>query len=243
MGSFSVTTTGAPSPTVSESGPLPTGVTFNPATNVLSGTPTTFGTFSDTFTATNGVSPDATQPFTLVVNAAPVITSANTTTFLANQADSFTVTFTGFPAPSLSESGTLPQGVTFNSGTNTLSGTATAIGSYPITFTATNGVGNNASQSFTLVVNSTPKAPAITTTGSTTFTVGTADSFTVTASGTPLPMLSESGALPTGLTFNASTGLVSGIPTPGTDGSYTVTFTAANGVGNNATQTVHTHSQ
>jgi len=67
-GTFIVTATGAPAPTISQSGTLPTGVTFNAGTGVLSGTPTQAGTFSSiTFTAANGTLPDATQSFTLTV--------------------------------------------------------------------------------------------------------------------------------------------------------------------------------
>ena len=69
---------------------------------------------------------------------------------------SFTVTTTGFPTPTVSESGALPGGVTFTNngnGTATLSGTPTAAGTYPLTLTAANGVLPNATQSFTLTVN------------------------------------------------------------------------------------------
>ena len=58
----------------------------------------------------------------------------------------------------------------------------------------------------------------------------------MTATGTPSPTLSESGALPSGVTFNASTGVLSGTPASGTNGSYPITFTASNGVSPNATQ-------
>lgn len=94
---------------------------------------------------------------------APAITSANSTTFTVNLAGSFSVTATGNPTPSISEAGTLPNGVTFNTATNTLSGTPAAgtAGTYSITFTASNGAGANAVQSFTLkVVN--PAAPTLT---------------------------------------------------------------------------------
>jgi hypothetical protein len=69
-------------------------------------------------------------------------------------AGSFTVTATGFPAPTFTKTGTLPAGVTLTS-TGKLSGTpvAGAAGSYPITITASNGVGSNATQSFTLTVH------------------------------------------------------------------------------------------
>ena len=91
------------------------------------------------------------NPITLGI--APSITSTNATTFTAGSAGSFTVTTTGSPTPSISESGALPAGVTFvdnHNGTATLSGTASASGSYPITITASNGIGSPASQSFTL---------------------------------------------------------------------------------------------
>ncbi len=79
-------------------------------------------------------------------------------------------------------------------------------------------------------------APAITSVNSTTFTVGTAGSFTVTATGFPTPTLSEIGTLPSGVTFDPTTGVLSGTPAAGTLGAYPLTFTAANGVTPNATQ-------
>ncbi|MGB8337926.1 MAG: Ig-like domain repeat protein, partial [Burkholderiales bacterium] len=54
----------------SVTGTLPAGVTFVPATGILSGTPTVSGTFPLTFTATNGVGTAATQAFSMVVAAA-----------------------------------------------------------------------------------------------------------------------------------------------------------------------------
>ena len=178
---------------------------------------------------------NATQNFTLTITQAPAITSANNTTFTVGTAGSFTVTATGNPAPNLSETGTLPAGVTFNTSTGVLSGTPAAGtgGTYPITFTAANGVDANATQSFTLTINQVPAA--ITSANNTTFTVGTAGSFNVTATGNPAPNLSETGTLPSGVP-NTSTGMLSGTPAAGTDGTYSITFTAANGVGSNATQ-------
>jgi streptogramin lyase len=173
--------------------------------------------------------------FTFYSASSPAITSASAATFTVGTAGSFTVTATGFPAPSLSESGALPSGVTFNSATGVLSGTPAAGtgGSYPITFTARNGIGTDAVQRFTLTVN---EAATITSANSATFTVGTAGSFTVTATGFPAPSLSESGALPSGVTFNSATGVLSGTPAAGTGGSYPITFTARNGIGTDAVQ-------
>jgi large repetitive protein len=237
-GTFAVTATGMPAPTFGETGALPSGVTFNASTGLLSGTPLpgTGGTYDLTFSASNGVSPDATQSFLLTVNQAPLITSSNSTTITVGAAGSFTVTANGFPVPTIDETGTLPAGVSFNPSNDVLSGTPQlgSSGTYDLVFTATNGVGTPAVQDFTLIVD---VAPAITSANATTFTVGTAGSFTVTASGNPLPTFTETGALPNGVAFNDSTGVLSGTPSTGTGGIYDLTFTASNGVSPVATQT------
>ena len=247
-GTFTVTTTGTPTVmTITETGALPAGVAFTNngnGTATLAGTPAdgTGGVYTLTFTASNGVLPNATQTFTLTVDQAPAITSANATTFTVGTAGTFTVTTTGFPTAALTSSGTLPSGVTFvdnGNGTATLSGTPAAGtgGNYSLTFTAANGVLPNATQTFTLTVD---QAPAITSANATTFTVGTAGTFTVTTTGFPTAALTSSGTLPSGVTFvdnGSGTATLSGTPAAGTAGTYTLTFTAANGVLPNSTQT------
>ena len=155
-GSFTVTTTGFPTPTVAESGTLPNGVTFDTSTNKLSGTPAagSGGTYPITFTATNAAGSTPAQTFTLTVNQAPAITSANSTTFTKGTAGTFTVTATGYPSPTINlTSGSLPAGVSYAAGMGNLAGTPTVFGTFPLTFTASNGVGSNATQNFSLVVN------------------------------------------------------------------------------------------
>ncbi|MEB5762559.1 putative Ig domain-containing protein, partial [Staphylococcus haemolyticus] len=51
----------------------------------------------------------------------------------------------------------LPAGVTFNLDTNTISGTPTKVGSYPITVTTTDADGNETTTSFTITVEDTTK--------------------------------------------------------------------------------------
>ncbi len=43
--------------------------------------------------------------------------------------------------------------------------------------------------------------------------------------------MTETGALPKGVTFNAATDVLSGAPAPGTNGSYSITFAASNSAG------------
>jgi hypothetical protein len=71
-GTFTVTTSGVPTPSLSASGALPAGVTFVDnanGTGTLAGTPAagTSGTYPITFTAANGNTPDAVQSFTLTI--------------------------------------------------------------------------------------------------------------------------------------------------------------------------------
>ena len=93
---------------------------------------------------------------TLTVYQAPAIPSSTSTTFTAAVPGSFTVTSMGFPAPNFAVSaGTLPTGVNFTdnlNGTATLAGTATVAGNYPLTITASNGVGPAVQQMFALSV-------------------------------------------------------------------------------------------
>ncbi len=168
-------------------------------------------------------------------NQAPSITSANNAAFTAGSAGTFTVTATGSPTPTLSESGTLPSGVTFNTSTGVLSGTpATGTGgTYNLVFTASNGVGSSATQNFTLTIK---QAPAITSASNAAFTVGSAGSFSLTDTGFPAPTWNELGTLPSGVSFNATTGVLSGTPAAGSNGIYNLVVTAGNGVGSNAAQ-------
>ncbi len=249
-GAFTVTTAaGFPAAsTITKSGTLPSGVSFTDngdGTATLAGTPafSTGGIYTLTITASNGVLPNATQSFTLTVNAPPVITSANHTTFTQGAAAAFTVTTAaGQPAATtITKTGTLPPGITFTDngdGTATLAGTPTTGGVYPFTITASNGVAPDPTQSFTATVNN---APSITSADHTTFAVGAAGSFTVTTTpGTPASTtLAKTGTLPSGVSFTDNgdgTATLAGAPAVGQGGSYSLTITASNGVLPNTTQ-------
>jgi hypothetical protein len=84
----------------------------------------------------------------------PAFTSVANTTLTVGAAASFAVKVAGFPATTVTEVGTLPHGLTFNSATATLSGTPAqgTAGSYPITFHAANTLGT-ATQAFILTVD------------------------------------------------------------------------------------------
>ncbi len=206
-GSFTVAASGTPAPAIAEVvGTLPEGVTFDESTGVLSGIPTQTGEFPIAFTAVNGVGVNAVQEFTLTVNAASAFTSASGTTFVKGIAGNFPVTASGFPAPSITESGSLPDGVEFKNGA--LSGTPTQEGEFPIAFEAENGVGSPVIQHFTLTV----VGVEITTTSLMEVTPGAAYSQPLIVVGgvAPYKWKVTEGSLPKGIRLNPKTGRLYG---------------------------------
>ena len=110
VGTFTVTTSGAPAPTLSIVGALPSGVTFTPATGVFSGTPAlgSVGSYPITITAANGNVPNAMQSFTLVVQQASQSITFGTLANRSISSGSFTLSATG---------GASGNAVTFSSST------------------------------------------------------------------------------------------------------------------------------
>jgi alpha-tubulin suppressor-like RCC1 family protein len=152
-----ITTTGYPLAVFTESGPLPAGLGLidnENGTAALAGTPAagSGGSYPVTITATNPAG-TASQALILKVNQPPAITSAAAVTAVIGSAFSLQVTATGFPAPRITRSGTLPKGLTFTSAAATFSGTPRAgtSGSYPITITARSSAGT-ITQNLTLTI-------------------------------------------------------------------------------------------
>lgn len=82
-------------------------------------------------------------------------------------------------------------------------------------------------------------APAFTTANSTTLIVGQSGRFLVKATGSPTPVLGESGFIGGHLSFidnNDGTATLSGIPSPGSAGVYHLNLVATNGIPPDANQ-------
>jgi hypothetical protein len=242
-----VTTTGEPAPAITETGVLPSGITFvnnGNGTATIAGTPAagTGGSYPITITATNA-SGMTTQAFTLTNSGAPTITSAAATTFYSGSASTYTVTTTGYPAATITETGTLPTGLTWTvpspaTGSATITSTTAAVatGTYPVSISATNSSGSTATLPLTITVD--PSGPPVFTNPSTEdFPVGKAGVIAVTPTGgPPVSSITEVGALPPGLTWSApapaaganAEALISGTPTA--TGITTIKVTATNTV-------------
>jgi len=158
------------------------------------------------------------------------ITTASLSTAQQQSPYNAALTATGGKAPyywSLS-SGTLPSGLYLTGATGTISGAATQTGNFPFTVQAQDSSAplKTATHSFTIAVSkpSSGSTLSVTTSSMPTGTVGSAYSTTFAASGgTPqYTWAIASGSLPSGLSLNASSGVVAGTPSQQGTSSFTV---------------------
>jgi putative Ig domain-containing protein/phospholipase D-like protein len=134
---------------------------------------------------------------------------------------------------SLSYSATgLPTGLSINSTSGVISGTASKAGTFSVTVTGKDSTGVSGSASYTWNVGSgTGNTVTVNNPGSQAGTVGTPASLQITATDSQSGQtLSYSATgLPAGLSISSTSGLISG--TPSTANSYSVTVTATDGTG------------
>ena len=206
---------------------LPFGLMFNTRTGALSGVARSVQ-LATTYTVTGvGLGGSSTQSFVLTVNPAlPVLSlSRYSQTVVKGFAAGFTVKLTGGAATFAISP--IPAGMSFNTSTGTLSGNPSVVQSETIlTVTATNGSGSS-TQSFMLTV--TASFPVFTLSRSNqTVAQGSAAGFTVNSTGGPITSFSISPSAPAKMSFDTSTGELSGSPSLVKSVSiYTVTATNA----------------
>ena len=218
---------------------LPTGLSFNPATREITWTPTVINTFTVSYTANDWNNTDVTTTFDYtinsVVNNPPVAPALSNQTWDENVAIT-TITlaeFTDTEWDTLTYTVTwLPTGLSFNPATREITWTPTVVNIFTVTYTANDGTNPDVSDTFNYtintLVNNSPVAPAlsnqtwdqnvaISTLTLPVFTDTEWDTLTYSVSG-----------LPTGLSFNPATREITW--TPSVSGSFTVTYTANDGV-------------
>lgn len=251
-GSFTVTATGSPAPTTWTLSGNPGWLTLTPVvgapgTATLSGTPgsTTGSPHALTITASNGVGAPATQSFSLVVlptqglptiTAQPSAASVNPT-----QTATFTVAAAGNPAPTYRwQRATASSPAAFSdiydggsysgaaTATLAVTGTTTTMSGDIFRCVVSNAYGPVFSSTATLTVL---YPPTITSAATTTFVVGSLNTFMVAATGGPAPTYSLSGHPAGMVSINATTGAMTGSPGSTVGSPFTFTVTATNSQG------------
>jgi type II secretory pathway component PulJ len=228
-----VTATGGTNPYAWSAAGLQAGLTINASTGVISGTPTATGTSSVTVTMTDAAGATATSTYSLTIHAAPSITTASLPNGEQGVAYSATVSAANGTTPYNWAASGLPAGLTINANSGLISGTPTASGTFSITVTVTDTAGATATRVYSVTIGA---GPAIS--GPATLPAWTANraypSTTVNATGGTTPYAWSATGLPTGLSINAGSGVISGIPTA--TGTFSVTVKVTDTGGAVATQ-------
>ena len=135
---------------------LPSGLSFNSTTGVISGATTLSGTFNVTLSAVNA-SGTSTATLVLISRPPPVITSATAVTATNNIRFKYQITASNYPTNYNATN--LPAGLSFDSSKGLISGIPTATGTTSVTIGATNAAGTGSAN---LTITVAPLPPPVT---------------------------------------------------------------------------------
>ena len=210
---------------------LPAGLSIDPNTGAITGTPTVGGPASIVVTVTDATSPthlSVSKPFPVTIVVPPAITTSSLPNGVVNYAyNSGPLAATGGTTPYAWTATGLPAGLSIDPNTGAITGTPTVAGAASIVVTVTDSLSPthlSASKTFPVTVVA---GIGISTTSLPNGVVGTAYTGTVAATGGTTPYAWTATGLPAGLSINPNTGAITGTPTAAGAASIVVTVTDA----------------
>jgi prepilin-type N-terminal cleavage/methylation domain-containing protein len=217
---------------------LPPGITIDDVTGIISGTPTTTGSYGVIITLTDNAGAADTQSIaSFTINGAPTITGpASLPGGTTGTAYSVTVTASGGTTPRMFSATGLPAGLTIGASTGTISGTPSTAGTYSVVVTVTDNAGATATRNYTVTVIAPLTIASPASLPDRTRGVAYSTSFAATGGTSPYTWSwSSATGLPPGMTLSSTTGTLSGTPT--TAGTYTFTVTVTDAAARTAQRT------
>jgi guanyl-specific ribonuclease Sa len=220
---------------------LPLGLSLNSATGLISGTPSnqSAGTYQTVISVSDGTSTtQAAFQWTVADITSPTVLNPGNQSNREGDPVSLAVSASDSDGDTLTYSAShLPTGLSINSSTGLISGSisysAVEInggGSFTVTVSASDHVSTAGSQTFTWTVAEYDPPPSITNPGDLSNSEGQPVSLQIQASVPDGDTLTYSAAhLPTGLSIDTSTGLVSGTLTNQSAGTYATTVSVSDG--------------
>jgi len=204
---------------------LPDGLSIDPNTGVISGTPTTTQSSSVTVTVTTTAGASSSVSFQWTITTP--VTNPGAQSNVAGRPVSVPIDATGPSGQTLTYSAAgLPDGLSIDPNTGVISGTPTTVQSSSVTVTVTTTAGASSSVSFQWTITIPVTNP-----GAQNSVDSAAVSFPIHASDPSGGTLSYSAAgLPDGLSIDERTGVISGEPTS-PNGRYSVTVTVTDAAG------------
>lgn len=224
-------------------GALPSGLTLKASSGSVVGTPTQAGTSTFMILLADSAGQSAQKSSNITIAAAaqaPAITTTTLPQAVAGQAYSAALQATGGTPPytwSLA-SGQLPEGLTLNATGGQITGAPTKAGTSTFAILITDSAGQTAQISYSITVAAAAQPPVISTTTLPQAVAGQAYSAALQATGgtPPYTWSLASGQLPAGLTLNATSGQIGGIPGATGQFSFVVQVTDASSSKQTATQ-------
>lgn len=218
--------------------PPPVGLSLDPVTGVLSGTPTTPGIYTFTIVATDSNFCKVSILYNLIISPQGCPTITFTPSALADGVVgvfySEVIAASGGTGPYsfTVTAGDLPPGLALDPNSGVISGTPNTPGIYQFTIGAVDSIFCVGSVAYTIIINPAG-CPAIVVSPTVlpNATQGVLYSETLSATGgvAPYVWFISGGALPAGLTLDSAAGTISGIPLTSNVFSFAVTARDANG--------------